>query len=85
MSPRERRDESENGVDPPQPHFHYHNGRNGNGSVNNTLLGLCGALLLILVAITGFMWQSQISFQRDVTDRLARVETRLATIEGQQP
>lgn len=82
MAPRDEYPEDSELGGAPAPHFHYHQSRNGNGgSVNNTLLGLCGALLLILVAITGFMWHSQIEFQRDVTDRLARVETRLTTME----
>lgn len=59
-------------------HNHYSQQKNGNGTGStNVLLGLCGALLLILVAITGFMWKSQIDFQSMVIDRLARVETRL--------
>lgn len=78
MAPRDRhQDESQNGVDPPPQHVHYHQTKNGNGSTLNVLLGLCGALLLILVAITGFMWKSQIDFQSTMIDRMARVETKL--------
>lgn len=77
MAPRDRaHDDSEAGVDPPQ-HVHYHQSKNGNGSAQNAMLGLCGALLLILVAITGFMWKSQIDFQAIMIDRMARVETKL--------
>lgn len=63
-------------------HNHYSQQKNGNGgSALNGLLAFCGALLLILVAITGFMWKSQIDFQAVMIDRMARVETKL----GLQP
>jgi hypothetical protein len=68
-------------------HNHYTQSKNGNGGTNQTinmLLGLCGALLLILVAITGFMWSSQIQFQQSMIERMARVETRLG-MEPPQP
>jgi hypothetical protein len=63
-------------------HNHYSQSKNGNGDyVNKVLLTVSGAILAALLAIQAFMWRDQISFQRDVIDRLARVETRLA----QQP
>jgi hypothetical protein len=76
-------DDSELGAARPEIHNHYHQSKsNGNGaSVNKALWAISGVLLLGLLAIQAFMWRDQISFQRDVIDRLARVETRLA----QQP
>jgi hypothetical protein len=64
-------------------HNHYSQSKNGNGngSVNKALWAISGVLLLGLLAIQAFMWRDQISFQRDVIDRLARVETQLS----QQP
>lgn len=82
MSPRdEYPDDSELGGDMPPRHVHYHQTKNGNVASVNTLLGVCGALLLILVAITGFMWKSQIDFQAQMIDRMARVETKLGIAE----
>ena len=66
---------------------HYHQSKtNGNGgTTTNLLIGTCGALLLILVAITGFMWTSQINFQQTMIDRMARVETRLGLVPAPPP
>lgn len=71
------------GQPPWEVHNHYSQSKNGNGNGRwlNVLMGLCGALLLILVAITGFMWSSQIEFQSGMIDRMARIETRLDAIE----
>lgn len=56
---------------------------NGNGLLMKLIIGLCGAMLAILVVINGFMWTAQIEFQNAVIDRLARVETRIAALEQQ--
>jgi hypothetical protein len=62
-------------------HNHYSQSKNGNGNgayVNKVLLTISGALLATLLAIQAFMWRDQLAFQREVIDRLARVETQLA-------
>jgi hypothetical protein len=62
---------------------HNHYTQNGNGAALLKIsLAICGGLLLILVAITGFMWRDQVAFQRDMIDRLARVETRLGALDA---
>src|SRR3990172_4638349 len=58
-------------------HNHYSQHRNGNGSVNKALWSISGILLVGLLAVQAFMWRDQLAFQREVIDRLARVETRL--------
>jgi len=59
-------------------HHYYDQKRTGNGDVNRALWLISGALLVGLLAVQAFMWRDQIAFQRDVIDRLARVERRLS-------
>jgi hypothetical protein len=62
----------------PVVHNHYAQSKNGNGSVNKAIWAMSGVLLVGLLAVQAFMWRDQLSFQREVIDRLARVETQLA-------
>ena len=68
-------------------HNHYTQSRNGNGNGNGvvmkTALMLCGFLLALLVGMQGYMWRSQLDFQRDIVDRLARVETTVEALRDE--
>lgn len=75
MSPRERRDESENGVDPPQ-HVHYHQTKNGNSSNSSLNTILLGCLLAIVGFLGIQLW--------NMNERLARLETNVAISLRQQ-
>lgn len=67
-----------------ETHHHYHQSKgNHQPSSLTLLLGLCSALLVILVGIQGFMWTSQINFQQTMIDRMARVETKLGVAPAQ--
>jgi hypothetical protein len=63
-------------------HNHYEQSRhgNGNGVLLKLFIGLCGAMLVLLVGMQGFMWRSQLDFQSAVTDRLARLETTVESL-----
>jgi hypothetical protein len=68
-------------------HNHYTQSRNGNGNGNGvvmkTALMVCGFLLALLVGMQGYMWRSQLDFQRDIVDRLARVETTVDALRDE--
>ena len=68
----------------PIVHNHYANTKNGNGngSVNKALWSISGILLVGLLAVQAFMWRDQLAFQREVIDRLARVEVRLSVADA---
>ena len=62
-------------------HYTQSQNGNGNGVVMKVALTLCGFLLAVLVGMQGYMWRSQLDFQNDMIDRLARLET---TVEAQK-
>ncbi len=65
-------------------HNHYSQSRNGNGNgvLVKIFIGLCGFMLTVLVGMQGFMWRSQLDFQNEMTDRVARIETRLESLNN---
>ena len=60
-------------------HNHYEQNRNGNGNAMmlKISLAVCGSLLVGLLALNAYLWRDNTEFQRDVIDRLARVEAVL--------
>lgn len=63
---------------PIEVHNHYDNRKNGNGNGTAVLLkislGISGALLLGLLGLNAYLWRDNNDFQRNVIDRLARLE-----------